>query len=432
MKIDQNQHNTEEDEQMAQLNITLNQEEILQLLSKDHDQAFRELLRSSLNSILMAESTAQLKAEPYERSEERTDSRNGTRERELKTRIGRITLTVPRHRNVPFKTLVFENYSRSEAALIASMAEMVVSGVATRKVSNIMETLCGTTFSKSSVSDVCKDLDEKVEEFRNRPLSGSYPFLTVDATYFKVRVNHRIVSRAFMIAYGTNQNGHREILGFGVFDNESKPTWNTFLQSLKDRGLKDLLMITSDAHEGIQDAISKVFPDVPWQRCQFHFSKNISEKVPKKYQAGIRAELQEMWNCDTIDGARKKRDSIIADYKDVAESAMMCLDEGFESAMTVMTLPKYLRKYFRMSNHIERLNKELKRRSSVIGIFPNGEVDLVSETDQNDIKYARKNKYDEAIFIEDGNTVVFHDIESGFTNRCPISDVCYLGIQNSY
>ncbi len=274
---------------MAHLNITLNQEGILQLLSKDHDQAFRELLRSSLNSILMAESTAQLKAEPYERSEERTDSRNGTRERELKTRIGRITLTVPRHRNIPFKTLVFENYSRSEAALIASMAEMVVSGVATRKVS---KTLCGTSFSKSSVSEVCKDLDQRVEEFRNRPLSGNYPFLTVDATYFKVRVNHRIISRAFMIAYETSQDGHREILGFGVFDNESKPAWNAFLQSLKDRGLKDLLMITSDAHEGIQDAISKVFPDVPWQRCQFHFSKNISEKAPKKYQAGIRQNFR--------------------------------------------------------------------------------------------------------------------------------------------
>lgn len=356
---------------MAQLNITLNQEEILQLLSKDHDQAFRELLQSSLNSILMAESTAQLKAEPYERSEERTDSRNGTRERELKTRIGQVTLTVPRHRNVPFKTLVFENYSRSEAALIASMAEMVVNGVATRKVSKIMETLCGTTFSKSSVSEVCKDLDEKVREFRERPLTGSYPFLTVDATYFKVRVNHRITAKAFMIAYGTNQEGHRDILGFGVYDNESKSTWNDFFQSLKDRGLKDLLMITSDAHEGIRDAIRKVFPDVPWQRCQFHFSKNISEKAPKKYQAGIRAELQEMWNCDTIEAARQKRDSIIADYKDVAESAMTCLEEGFESAMTVMPLPKYLRKYFRTSNHMERLNKELKRRSSVIGIFPN-------------------------------------------------------------
>ena len=356
---------------MAQLNITLNQEEILQLLSTDHDQAFRELLKSSLNSILMAESTAQLKAEPYERSEERTDSRNGTRERDLKTRIGRITLTVPRHRNVPFKTLVFENYSRSEAALIASMAEMVVNGVATRKVGQIMETLCGTSYSKSAVSDVCKDLDEKVRESRERPLTGNYPFLTVDATYFKVRVNHRIISRAFMIAYGTNQEGHREILGFGVYDNESKPTWNAFLQSLKDRGLKGLLMITSDAHEGIQDAISKVFPNVPWQRCQFHFSKNISEKAPRKYQAGIRADLQEMWNCEDVVKARKKRDSIIADYKDVAESAMKCLDEGFESSMTVMTLPKGLRRFFRTSNHIERLNKELKRRSAVIGVFPN-------------------------------------------------------------
>lgn len=356
---------------MAQINITLNQEEILQLLASDHDQAFRELLRSSLNSILMAESAAQLKAEPYERSSDRTDSRNGTRERELKTRIGRITLTVPRHRNVPFKTLVFENYTRSEAALIASMAEMVVSGVATRKVSNIMETLCGTSFSKSSVSDVCKDLDAKVKEFRERPLPDQYPFLTVDATYFKVRVNHRIISRALMIAYGVNQLGHREIIGFGVYPNESKATWREFLQSLKNRGLKGLLMITSDAHEGIRDAVSRVFPDVPWQRCQFHFSKNISEKAPKKYQAGIRADLQEMWNSPTVEAARRKRNAIIADYRDVAESAMACLDEGFESAMTVMALPVHLRKYFRTSNHIERLNRELKRRSSAIGIFPN-------------------------------------------------------------
>ena len=135
--------------------------------------------------------------------------------------------------------------------MIASMAEMVINGVATRKVSRIMETLCGTSYSKSTVSEVCKDLDEKVKEFRERPLTGNYPFLTVDATYFKVRVNHRIISRAFMIAYGTNQEGHREILGFGVYENESKITWNAFLQGLKDLGLRGLLMITSDAHEGI-------------------------------------------------------------------------------------------------------------------------------------------------------------------------------------
>ena len=357
---------------MAQLNITLNQDEILQLLANDRDAAFSRLLQDSLNSILKVESTAQLKAEPYERTEERTGSRNGFRDRPLTTRIGSITLSVPKHRNgESFHTLIFDNYGRSEAALIVTMAEMVVNGVSTRKVSQVMETLCGKTYSKSTVSEACKELDKKVNEFRERPLTGEYPFMTVDATYFKVRENGRIISKAFMIAYATNNEGHREILGFGIYANESKRTWNEFLKSLKDRGLHGVKMITSDAHEGIQDAVSKVFPEAAWQRCQFHFSRNIIDKAPKKYQAGLAGELQEMFNCKTTDEARKRKEAIIADYKDVAEEAMKCLDEGFESAMSVMVLPNYLRKYFRTSNHIERLNKELKRRSKVIGIFPN-------------------------------------------------------------
>ena len=356
---------------MAQLNITLNQEEIQALLLDDRGEAFKKILQTSLNKILQAESAEQLKAAPYERSEERTDCRNGSRDRDLNTRVGRITLHVPRHRNVPFKTLVFDNYSRSEAALVAGMAEMVVNGVSTRKVSRVMETLCGTSFSKSAVSDVCKDLDTAVKEFQTRPLEGDYPFLTGDATYFKVRENSRIISKAFMIAYGTNAEGHREILGFGVYANESSATWTDFLLSLKKRGLTGLLMITSDAHEGILNAIGKVFPTVPWQRCQFHFSRNITDKAPKKYQTGLRAELQELFNCRTIAEARKVRDRIIEDYRDVAESAVACLDEGFESSMTVMLLPAWLRRFYRTSNQIERLNKELKRRSKVIGVFPN-------------------------------------------------------------
>lgn len=356
---------------MAQLNITLNQEEIQALLLDDRGEAFKKILQTSLNKILQVESAEQLKAAPYERSEERTDCRNGSRDRDLNTRVGRITLHVPRHRNVPFKTLVFDNYSRSEAALVAGMAEMVVNGVSTRKVSRVMETLCGTSFSKSAVSDVCKDLETAVKEFQTRPLEGDYPFLTVDATYFKVRENSRIISKAFMIAYGTNAEGHREILGFGVYANESSATWTDFLLSLKRRGLTGLLMITSDAHEGILNAIGKVFPTVPWQRCQFHFSRNITDKAPKKYQTGLRAELQELFNCKTIAEARKVRDRIIEDYRDVAESAVVCLDEGFESSMTVMLLPAWLRRFYRTSNQIERLNKELKRRSKVIGVFPN-------------------------------------------------------------
>ena len=356
---------------MAQLNITLNQDEILQLLCKDRDETFRQLLQTSLNTLLQAESTEQLHAEPYERSAQRNDCRNGTYDRELTTRIGKITLHVPRHRTQKFTTMIFDNYSRSEASLIACMAEMVINGVSTRKVSRVVEQICGTSFSKSTVSELCKKLDEQVQAFRSRPLTGNYPFVSIDATYFKVREDHRVISKAFMIAFGTNEKGHREILGFSVYHKESKETWNDFLKGLKKRGLSGILMITSDAHEGIIDAISKVFPSVPWQRCQFHFSKNITDKTPKKYQAGLRSELTELWNCKTIKQARLKRDEIIRDYSDIAEDAMTCLDEGFESAMTNMALPESLRRYYRTSNHIERINRELKRRSKVIGIFPN-------------------------------------------------------------
>lgn len=356
---------------MAQINITLNQEEIQRLLTENRDEAFKKLLENAVNSVLKAESTQQLHAEPYERTEERTDSRNGFRDRPFTTRIGRITLHVPRHRKVPFKTMIFDNYSRSEAALIAGMAEMVVNGVSTRRVSKVVETLCGTSFSKSTVSELCKDLSKSVEAFRNRPLEGKYIFLSVDATYFKVREDHRIISKAFMVALATNEKGVREIIGFGVYNCESKETWKEFLMGLKNRGLNGVLMITSDAHEGLRDAVRRVFPNVPWQRCQFHFSRNVSDKAPKKYQAGIRADLNELFNCRTLEEARKVRDRMLEEYSDVAPSAMECLESGFDDAMTVMALPRHLRKYYRTSNHLERLNKELKRRSDVIGVFPN-------------------------------------------------------------
>lgn len=358
---------------MAQLNITLNQDEILQMMSCDREGAFATLLQNSLNAILKAESSEQLHAESYERTDERTGYRNGTRERILNTRIGSITLEIPKHRSEPFKTMIFDNYCRSEAALIAAMAEMVVNGVSTRKVENVVETLCGLSISKSAVSDLCKDLDETVKEFRNRPLIEHYPFVILDATYFKVREDHRIISKAFMIAYATNSEGRRDIIGFGVYANESKETWKDFLFNLRSRGLKDVRVFVSDSHEGIKHAISQLFPETPWQRCQFHFTRNILDKTPKKYVEGLRTELQEMFNCETLNDARIKRDSIIADYMDVAEAAMTCLDEGFEDSMIAMVLPKHLRRFFRTSNHIERLNRELKRRSKVIGVFPNNE-----------------------------------------------------------
>lgn len=358
---------------MAQINITLNQDEILQLMSNDREGAFKRLLQESLNSFMKAESTEQLKAEPYERTAERADSRNGFRDRKLNTRIGTITLKVPRHRNGSFETLIFDEYTRSEAALIASMMEMVVNGVSTAKVGKVVETLCGTSFSKSTVSNICKELDKNVNEFLASPITGEYPFVTVDATYFKVREDRKILSKALMVAYAVNRVGIREVIGFGVYSRESKETWKDFFLTLKNRGLTGVRMITSDAHEGIQYAISQVFPGVPWQHCQVHFTRNILDKTPNRYREGLRTELREMFTSNTIEQARNRRDEILQDYRDIAEKAMECLETGFESAMTVMIFSENTRKVLRTSNHIERLNRELKRRANVIGIFPNSE-----------------------------------------------------------
>ena len=356
---------------MAEFNLTLSQAEILELMQTDRSDAFKQLFQNAVNCFIEAESEEKLQAKPYERSEERTDSRNGTRDRPLNTRLGTIVLHVPRHRNEPFHSLVFDNYQRTEQALIGTMAEMVVSGVSTRKVSNVMETLCGKEFSKSSVSKVCETLDREVAEFKNRRLTATYPFVLVDATYFKVREDHKILSKAMMIAVGITNQGKKEVLGFDTYANESKATWSDFFGRLKARGLMGVKVITSDANEGILHAMMEHFPQVPWQRCHYHFTKNIIDKTPKKYVEGLKSEIRSLLTAPNLETAAKKLYQISEDYRDVAEKAIECLEKGFIDAMTNLSCPESIRKIVRTSNLVERLNRELKRRSTVIGIFPN-------------------------------------------------------------
>lgn len=328
---------------MTQVNITLSQEEVLQVLSGNRDDAFKLLVERILNAVMLMESEEQLGASRHERTTDRQDYRNGTRARVLNTRIGSLTLDVPRHRNQPFHTMVFENYQRSEASLIATMVQMVIAGVSTRKVSKVVETLCGTSYTKSTVSDLCKKLDSEIAAFKSRPLNmNDAPFLMVDATYFKAREEHKIVSKAFLVALAITSDGCREIVGFDVFDAEDNYSWQTFFKDLKARGLNNVNMVISDAHKSILRAVTKTYPDAAWQRCQVHFVRNI-------------------------------RDEIIRDYEPVAASAIEILDKGFEDAMTVMPLPEWIRTKLRTSNWIERLNRELKRRSDVIQVFPNAE-----------------------------------------------------------
>ena len=357
---------------MTQVNITLSHEEVLQVLSGNRDEAFKLLVTRILNAVMLAESEEQLGASMHERTEDRMDYRNGIRERTLNTRIGSLTLEVPRHRNQPFHTMVFENYQRSEASLIATMVQMVIAGVSTRKVSKVVETLCGTSFSKSTVSELCKKLDSEINAFKSRPLNmNDAPFLMVDATYFKAREDHRIVSKAFLVALAITSDGAREIVGFDVFDAEDNYSWQTFFKDLKSRGLEGVHMVISDAHKSILRAITKTYPEAAWQRCQVHFIRNILEETPTRFKEGLKTELRRMFNAPTIDESRSIRDEIINDYTSVASKAVEILDNGFEDSMTVMQLPEGLRTKLRSSNWIERLNREFKRRSDVIQIFPN-------------------------------------------------------------
>ena len=358
---------------MEQLYFTLAKDFFVGLFREKKEDAFAKLIESLLNQVLLAESDEEIGAARYERSEERQDSRNGFRERGMNLRIGKLTLQVPRHRNEPFKTSMFDDYQRSEQALMETMIEMVVQGVATRNVQKITEELCGTKFSKSTVSELCKKLDVPLSAFRNRLLSLRYPFLFVDAIYFKVREEGRAISKAFMVAVGVNEEGHKEILGFGAYENESEETWRNFLESLKTRGLHGVDIITSDAHTGLRNAIQKSFPSVPWQRCQFHFKRNILDKAKQKDKHALSIKLRDLFDSTTIEEARKLRDEIIEEYAEVAAEAMRILDEGFEDSMAVLSLPKIYRVYTRTSNVLERENRELRKRQSIIGVFPNVE-----------------------------------------------------------
>lgn len=358
---------------MAQVNLTLSEEEVLQVMTGDRESAIKFLLERILNELMKAESEEQLGAAKHERTDDRSDYRNGTRERELNTRIGKLTLKVPRHRNEPFHTMVFDNYQRSEACLIATMVQMVIDGVSTRKVERVVEELCGTNFSKSTVSELCKRLDKDISEFNDRELECiDAPFLMVDATYFKVREEHRIKSKAFFVALAFRTDGHREVLGFDVFDTEEDYSWITFFNKLKSRGLKGVKMVISDAHKSIKRAIANVFPDAAWQRCQVHLERNIVDATPIKYKEGLKTELRNMFNATTIEEAEKIKNLIAEEYSDVAGVAIEKLESGFWDSMTIHNIrPLDIRIALRTSNIIERLNRELKRRSDAIQVFPN-------------------------------------------------------------
>lgn len=354
---------------MARHQLTIDDEMLHSLF--ENDDGIARLLEEVLNQILDAQTTDHLKAMPYERSEERQGYRNGYRSRELKTRVGSLELRIPRVRDGSFSTELFGRYQRSEQALVLALMEMVVNGVSTRKVQNITEELCGTSFSKSTVSDLCKGLDPLVRQWNWRALETEYPFVLVDAMVFKSREGGRVRYRSAHIAVGISHEGYREVLGLGLGDSESESSWSDFFHRLRDRGLRGVDLVVSDDHGGLVKAAHKHFEGATWQRCQTHLKRNVLDKVPKSQRDELSVQLKVLFDAPDAETARHLLEGIFDKYSKKLPRAMQCLEDGFEDAIAVMALPAKYRRRLRSTNMVERLIREIRRREKVIGIFPN-------------------------------------------------------------
>ena len=357
---------------MTQIKLNVD-DEILHGLFTQNDQGVANLLEKVINLVLKAQATEQLQAEPYERSENRRDQRNGTYPHQLTTRVGTLTFRVPRFRHGSFSTDLFARYQRSEQALVLAMMEMVVNGVSTRKISQITEELCGSEFSKSTVSDLCKRLDPILEAWNSRPLRDSrYPFVILDAIVLKMRdPDERVRSHAMMIATGVNEEGCREILGLMIGDSESEEGWLEFFSWLKQRGLRGVDFIVSDSHFGLVRALQSSFQNVTWQRCQTHLMRNLLDSVPKSMHSEVYPRIRAIFEAPDQETARLLMQRLVAEYETKLPKAVKKLEEAFEAATAVLTLPEKYRKRLRTTNGQERLNEEIRRRDRVIRIYPN-------------------------------------------------------------
>lgn len=351
-------------------------EALLEQLTASGLDALPTLFQVLLNAAMQIERQKHLGAAPHERTEERTGHANGYKDKTLNTRLGQITVAVPQVREVNgqgagFYPQSLERGTRSERALKLALAEMYVQGVSTRKVAAITEQLCGFAVSSSQVSQAAKQLDQTLEAWRKRPLS-SCPYVYLDARYERVRQAGLVQKAAVLIAVGVDEAGKRCVLGVSVALSEHEVHWRAFLQSLVSRGLCGVRLVISDAHEGLKAARLAVFGGVPWQRCQFHLQQNASAYVPKQdMKAQVAADIRAIFNAQDKVEAEALLKRAVQKYEQTAPNLAAWLDESLPEGLTVFAFPEPHRRLLRTTNGVERVNREVKRRTQVASIFPN-------------------------------------------------------------
>jgi len=346
-------------------------EEIIQQYLEDDNEALRHLIKFFLEKVMDVEITEQTGAIPYQRASGRIAHRNGYKKRSLKTRVGELELNKPQIREFPFQTKVFDRYQRVEKAMINAVAESYLQGVSTRKIRNIVDQLSDTEISASSVSNIAKELDEKVNEFLTRPIEEEIVYLFIDATYFKVRKGARYINEAFFIAIGIRKDGYREILGAMIADSEDSVNWEAFFEDLKSRGLRGVKLVISDGHKGIKKAVEKEFLGASWQLCVTHFMRSVLKRIRKKDKTKVINMVKKIFEGDYNEGI--KESEIVSDkLREMGyDKAANAIERDVEFALTYKGFPREHWKRIRTTNLSERINKEIKRRSRVVGAFPN-------------------------------------------------------------
>jgi len=342
----------------------------------DDPEFLREIVQTALNRMLEAEMSEHLQAGPYERSDARRGYRNGWRTRGLRTRVGTLELSVPTDREGTFQTEVFRRMERNEQALTLGLMEMYVEGVSTRKVRDVTEALCGTSFSKSTVSRLVGELDVDLQAWRERPLVVAYPYLFVDARYEFVRVAGRVVSMGVLVVVGVREDGRREILAVRVAPSESEATYDELFKHLRARGLRGVQLVVSDDHAGLVKAIRKHFQGVLWQRCTVHYKRNAEGKVSRHHQAALRQDLRVVFDAPTLEWAKEAAASVIARWGKTHPSLASWLEATLEDCLAFFAFPEAHRRRLRTTNVLERFNEEIKRRTRVVRIFPNPDACL--------------------------------------------------------
>lgn len=356
---------------MAHQNESNRFSELVQVLAEEGFDGMAQAMQILLNEVMRIERTQALGAEPYERSADRRGYANGFKPKTVKTRVGELRLNVPQTRGVEFYPSSIEKGVRSERALKLAIAEMYVNGVSTRKVARIAEELCGTDISSSQVSRASQLLDEELEAWRNRAL-GETPYLVVDARYEKVREGGQVIDCALLTAIGVLPDGRRSVLGTSVSLSEAEVHWRAFFESLVARGMHGVKLVVSDDHSGLGAARKAVLPAVPWQRCQFHLQQNAQSYVPKQSMKGeVAQDLRNVFNAADRHEAERLLKLAADKHRQAAPKLAEWMEDNVPDGFAVFDLPAAHRKRLRTSNALERLNKEIARRTRVATLFPN-------------------------------------------------------------